>query len=492
MRPQRGQGLSALVTKIAFLAMFSFISCKRDLAMNYKIPISRINIIANGKLDPTKIHLASEYNLLRALYSPLFEMDGFGDLKPGLAESYEWQGKKLVIQLRKIKSSKGDPINAQDVKISFKRLLDSNTNTHGKLDMFLENGIDSIEANGNQVSFILKSEQKKHFFIKLLASMDFVIIPKNAITKKIDYSNTSGPYYVAKAEENYVILKINSTHYHFSEKMVTELKLIEQGELDLLEELTQGRIDVITTMSGVGESFINDLKKENIDFEVYQSKPIQKYSLDFFENGLKKFGLEERNYIAMKVKNAFINANHKGEIIHNELFPPNGSNGELLETQKEELKQALSKTKKITNKIVITASPKKYPLWKELDFGEMIELRPIVESPYSLPIDKQPDAIISFGDSSFYEDISYLTYIMSMGFISSDKEKVKKWLSDYMEIEDKKERMQELKRFHFKALLDGKMYPIVYSPYYAVSRKGILLNFEKNFAGSPLYKIERE
>jgi hypothetical protein len=71
-------------------------------------------------------------------------------------------------------------------------------------------------------------------------------------------------------------------------------------------------------------------------------------------------------------------------------------------------------------------------------------------------------------DSAFYEDISLVAYEFANSYWGKDVAEGRKWISSYMEIEDKSERIAKLRELHFEVLKEGLVHPICVRPYYVV------------------------
>ena len=103
-----------------------------------------------------------------------------------------------------------------------------------------------------------------------------------------------------------------------------------------------------------------------------------------------------------------------------------------------------------------------------------------------------PDYSLVSTDSGFLEDIGLLSYSMNSGTFGFSKEEGKAWLKDYMEIEDRKERIKILKKMQLDSLTQGFIVPLFSSPYVAVARKPWNLQLSELFANCPLWKIRKD
>lgn len=83
----------------------------------------------NG-LDPHKYSAPASLRAIELMYDPLLAFDQDLKIIPNLAESWQWSdaGKTLTLTLRaNVKFHNGDPLTAEEVKISLERILDPKT-----------------------------------------------------------------------------------------------------------------------------------------------------------------------------------------------------------------------------------------------------------------------------------------------------------------------------------------------------------------------------
>lgn len=78
-----------------------------------------------GTFDPGFSDDQSYYQTVRQIYEPLFKIDNDGTVEPWLCESYEYEDDvTLLVHLRDVKFSNGEPLTAEDVLWSFQRIKD--------------------------------------------------------------------------------------------------------------------------------------------------------------------------------------------------------------------------------------------------------------------------------------------------------------------------------------------------------------------------------
>ena len=130
--------------------------------------------------EPARITLAPEYIFLENVFSPLVEMSARGEVGPGLAQSFQWNGNELHLIMRDgLKTVSGRPITADDAEFSLKRLLSLPGNTHGDFRQLIcgktdlsstTEACDGIRVEGNQL--ILKTtDAGKTFLLPMLTAI---------------------------------------------------------------------------------------------------------------------------------------------------------------------------------------------------------------------------------------------------------------------------------------------------------------------------------
>lgn len=463
-------------------------------------------------LDPAKILYQTEYMLLDNIYSPLIEYSSQGKLVSGLAEKFIWDGNNAIFKIRKgIKTISGEEITAEDAAVSIKRLLILKSNTHGDLRRMLckNSKLSKIEdsCSGIEVldknTLVLKFPKREFFLFSELTSIDFAIIPQkaiNSVTLKItDYKNTSGPYYINKDLGNGRIeLKANPFHYHFSLKMPQTVRLIPSGMHDSKESISlfsNKSIDHITTKdpsAWMPFEYARTHKNANI----HETYPIHMYVLVFTNKGMKNLTKTERFFIGYNLKKLFLKKylQRPGYMEAEQAIPVFGE-GRLLRKQEELVKGAYKNLK-------IKALNKKFTCWNYFgaERDDLKSLFPNANFIWSsdIPVPEKsrdasyPDCYLYQGDASFYEDIGFISYYMNLDFWDIPQNKKANWIRNYENFDFKKDRLNLLRLLHFNSLFSGKIFPIAFRPYYALTRKPWRMDFPKCFAKNPLWKIYRD
>ena len=466
--------------------------------------------------EPTRIHYAPEYILLENIYSPLIELHPEnGEPVPGIADRFEWVGNELHFHVRdNLKTADGNSITALDVEFSLKRLLIKRGNTHGNFhDLMctdlelksIEDSCSGIRVEGN--TLILAPAEKKEFLLPMMAALDFAVIPKSSVdpvTLDIkDYKNTSGPYFVKSDDgKGNIVLASNKTHYHYKEDIPQEIVIVPsgiEGYENSLDQFKTGKVDYITTIDKLPAEKVIEFSKENKG-NLHTTMNIRTYALTFTDKGLKKFSEQERIAIGKMFKRVWREHHQKspGFSSTDQFFLPFGDGG-LNEKTEEVLKELFSKSEELLNKKVSVST---------IRVGDISPIQKLFEKYYpnvsvyegktapsfmKNPKDSEiPDAFISGPDTGFLEDIGLISYSINAGYFGAEKEEMRAWLKEYMEIPEKDNRISKLKELHLKVLKEGILIPLVNSPYAAFARDGWKLGISQIYANNPLWPIVRD
>ena len=503
-----------LVALFMGLGTVLYLSDKENSNMKLRVAFPYNNPV--DAYEPTKIHLAPEYIFLENIYSPLIELSkDNGTPVAGLAESFKWINGDLHLKIRETaKTIDGKAITAKDVEFSLKRLLVLSENTHGNFkDLICPNEtLKNIESDCAGISVkentvILKPNGEKAFLVPMIAAIDFAIIPKSSVdpvTLKIkDYRNTSGPYYVEADNGNgNIILKANKSHYNYSEKIPQEIVLVPSSVGDEKDSITlfkENKVDFITTIDKLNPEKVISYA-ENSGHSLHSTMNIRTFLLTFTSKGLKKYSLEQRLAIGKKMKNAFHKyyENISGYEKSNQFFPALGD-GSLDESESKFVDKLYKETKdvEINNlklSIVRLGDINQFSKMLNSEFPNL-DLIDGKNAPTFLKYkteDEMPDCFISGPDTGFMEDIGLISYSMYAGFFGKNRADGNKWLANYMNILEKKERLIKLKELHMKSLKEAIIVPLVSAPYVALARKSWKIELSQIYANNPLWPIVKK
>ncbi|MBP9682937.1 MAG: hypothetical protein KBD76_16170 [Bacteriovorax sp.] len=468
--------------------------------------------LPSKELDPINIEFSDDAEFLIGLYSTLITYDETGKIVTQLAQDYSIDKNLLKVNIKRdIKTIDGYEITAEDVAFSFKRLLVMNKNTHGKLDYFLKcenkyqkpsEEFDCLKVENNTVIFKLKNEQLIPFFIRVLSSPDYVVIPKSAINQEtlkiIDFRNTTGAYYFASESADKVIFEKNhgTSSLNFNGPSSIEFVTYDNSRDRLIELLNENKVDIIPTFYPFTRSLIPDFLKMSNKYNVYKTLKIRLSYFQFTDRGLKTYSYENRLKIAAKLKYEFLKVFREEYELDNtyEYFPDFG-NGRITKEQESILRE------KLENKVNFQLPPElrvrfmSLPFNKTSSFLTSLSLKNdyniTKKSFYAEKIEDQPDIIFHSTDSGFEDNLSLLAYMNSNKIFGLTDSEFEEWINSYVLLPPL-EREKMLNELHYKILSEMRVVPIGFSSYYAVTKRPWKIEAAKMYAGMPLWMIKQE
>ncbi len=448
------------------------------------------------KFDPHFLAGASAASLSQNLYSRVVSLTNDGQITEDLADDIRWDGKSYRLHIRKgTKTVDGFPIEAKDVAISLVRNFRRRQNTHGNLNMLMDE--EGIQVENDTVILTPRDPRFKTFLITLLASSDFAIIPSISLDlDKIDlpirdWRNSSGLYYVDNdSESGAFTLRINKNHHFFNGRQVEMLKLHPGIGYDAIELFNKGIVDIIPTAT-VADSG-DFLEVDTAVANVHRTENIHFTSLFFTSRGLKKFSPYERLKIGDTIKRALLKRLKPGAWSPTEEYLPKFGEGSLSREQLTALRSLVDRARntRLKKTAVFGVYPSRLEYFRSALKGELgIQVEPTKgRPPWLEPESRQPDLYFSMGDSMFFESLSLLHYNFEQGTFLNRADGIL-WLQSYIEVDTKSERIALIKALHFQALIAGRIIPVLTEPYFSVSRKPLTANFSKFYAGSPFWNL---
>jgi len=470
-------------------------------------PIGQISV---EELDPAKIEVLGQALLIDNLYSHILEYDDSGNIQAGIAKTFYWEKDNLIVEFsNKAQTISGHFINAEDAAVSIRRVLRLGASTHSNLGYLICGKVENfdpfqdcegVRVQDGRLVLRVKSESLKPFLIQSLASDDFVIVPRGSIDRQslkiIDYKNTSGPYYIEKAEENTWTLLRNEMHYQLRKSSPKEIILVDSKDASAAFELIiNDKVDLIPTWGNVGDAHFAREKRDPSDLIVSKTMDIKLYYLQYSPEALQKFSIEERVYVANKIREQ-MRAKYPLPLYSTETnqFFLDQSNGNLTVEQRSNV-NALMARKNWVDRLNKKVS---FYFYKQLSyfnvFREISELK-MMEVDF-FPFQQKPedryDLFLATTDTSFDENLSLLNYNFTQGTFGLTKEEGNIWMEKYMALEDKGERAKMLQELHYNALINGVIFPLFKAPYTSLGRNGYKLPLSPLYASSHFWKIERE
>jgi hypothetical protein len=116
------------------------------------------------------------------------------------------------------------------------------------------------------------------------------------------------------------------------------------------------------------------------------------------------------------------------------------------------------------------------------------------DETYTVPPNKdfnsRFDGFFALVNTSSVESADSIFSIKSLNWMPYSEAENDRWISKYLEVEDKSERVKLMRSLHFDMLTKGTIAPIKALPYTAVVRKPWRLKFSPLSSSTPLWNIE--
>lgn len=473
--------------------------------MNENIKIGYEFFEKTSTLDPARIEDIFQSNLIENLFSRIVEFDTNNNLVCVLCEKFWVEDRKLYIKFKnKLTSSSGEKIGARDALETLKRLLALNTNTHGNLNLFIDvNDEQSLTIEEEVLVIKMQSAHFSQFLLPLLASMDYSIIPIGSIDHfkihgVLDMKNTSGPYSVESDLGNgEIVIKANKKHPLFEEGMPEGIELVPITYGEGVDKFLSNEIDLLDVTYYPGLPQYEKLfSQKNKKFNSHKTSLINVFLLNFSSESSNDFSPEQKFYVARIISEKILSFKKYGYGFEQvlEFFQANGT-GHLSEDQFLELKKLRE-----VNQKPIFSKPITFGVHKDsyVKISEALKDNPEIlvkefsRNPGTYPLSQRPDVFLQTTDSSFNEDVSLMSYNISLEFFGMSKARGEEWLKSFIEISDKKERIKKLQLLQLELLTKPILYPIGASPYWAIAREDLEINFSKYFPGSSWWKVRKK
>lgn len=489
---------------IKFVALIILISVAISLSLKMDKRINTLKIAYSyfeeiNKLDPANVTDIYQANLLENLYVRLLEYDNDGNLVCNLCSSFEVNEKSLYFKIRKdLMTVDNHSVGADDVARSFRRLIRSRSNTHGELGMFIEDESSIYSENGYLV-IKMKKLNYSQFILPILTSMDYSIIPSVSLDeneKIVDYRNTSGPYFIKSESENWIFLSANPNSINYSTEMPQEIKVIKVANQNAIDMFKKSEVDVIdVTMYPRSSTYKNLFADKSISFKSFKTLPMNLLYLGISLRAREAFSKDELFSACKIIKEKYkeFDTFGYGHTDAYQFFQGSG-NGQLEDSELKELIELREKNythgtpKKIKLGVLSRSFEKVREAFEDQSFIEIVSYD---NDPAFLDQNKQPDIFIQTTDSSFTEDINVISYNLNSGNFGLSKKQSEEWFSRYLDQDNKENRILMIKNLQKEILSKPVLCPVVISPYWAISRNDLDLNFPTHFPGSHWWKIRR-
>lgn len=486
-----------IITAVILITVIFLSKLMNKKINDLKIAYSYFETI--NELDPISVKDIYQANLIENLYVRLFEYDNNGNLNCSLCSKYEVKDNYLRLKIRNdFKTIDNRPVGARDAANSLLRLIRTRSNTHGELKYFIDNE-ESIFSENDYLVIKMKKSDYVQFILPILTSMDYSIIPVDSIgldNKINDYRNSSGPYYFDFENEDRVVIKANPYHFNYSSDMPQVINIIRTQNQDAVDKFERNEVDLIdVTMYPRSSLYRKLFQKNQENIKSFKTLPMNLLYLGISPSARKNFTKDELFYACKKIKEIYLKFDTFGYGYEDayQFFQGSG-NGQLDDVDLKKLVNARNKeiTYTNTNKIKLGVLKRSYEKVKDaFAEQELIEIVSYDSDPAFLDPKIQPDIFIQTTDSSFTEDINVISYNLNAGTFGLNKKESDNWMLTYLGNNIKANRIEMIKKLQLQLLNQPSLCPVVVSPYWAIYRDNLELNFPTQFPGSHWWKIRK-
>jgi MarR-like DNA-binding transcriptional regulator SgrR of sgrS sRNA len=451
-------------------------------------------------LDPSRIGFAYEGLLLDNLYGRLVRFNGKGEIIADLADDFFWNGDHFEFLLSgQRKTSRGEPITAKDAELSLKRILYLKQNSHGQLDQFLcrqkslkslREDCSGIQVVGNLLKLFPKPNVDRGVFLSILAGIDFSILPSHVIDlndprRILDYSHTTGPYYLALQNDDQLYFKPNPNSPLVEKTSIQDWILYRGKMIESTFDLGS-KFDLVTSASFLMEA----VTQRAGDRSYFETAPLSLEALVFTKQGQQSLSQGERAFVTEELRQILRGVIDPDNFPSYQMFPPDAF-GRLSDSDETSYKNLLG-SKKQPRQLVRVGFPK----------SVFERLSPHIQSLRDKNIDllvsdslgieentAKIDAMYTVTDSAVQEDVALFSYNFTFFLYGVSRSEGEKWLSSYI-ASTRLQRAKLVEDFHRRILSEFKVAPLFFSRYRMAGVSDLdLSRLDPNSASTHFWKI---
>jgi len=492
---------------------------RKDATSSEPLKVLVLPELKVSDIDPARIVFNQTWGYLENLTQPLVEWSPDGQLRAGVAKSWEWVGDELHMHIQdNYRTVDGLRITADDAAFSLKRVIVMARNTHGFIADFLcgdhaitnvDDNCPGIVADGNTLK--LRPIKGKAFLLKMLTAMDFAILLRSQVDPKTleiqSFRNSTGPYHLDLDASGQMHLSANTSHWRYSDKMPQKITYIPadrnrrpkdptlrlpfemylDGEIDVLQNFTTDRAELYpVTAKRDGKSILTPTVE------------IGRLMAVFTPRGMRELLPERRIAVGKALRRVIADVQQQqfdGSKPTEEFFATFGDGG----LQPDELSQLRQKFASVAEdkdgegiSVALSTSMLKIEHALQFQMPKAHVDRSAEDYANGKTGVAEPHIVIAHTDSGWTEDLGLLAYSINMqDFFPGATEEGKKWLLHYAEVEDKEQRMKLLRELHYRALAEPWLIPIAAEPYYTLTRSPWTYQGPKLFNSGALWHLRR-
>ncbi|AUN96854.1 hypothetical protein C0V70_01780 [Bacteriovorax stolpii] len=465
---------------------------------------SRINL---SQIDSRNIVTTLQYQMVINLNLNLLEYDNNTNITTLLADDFSVNDKQIIFNIRKgMYTVGGHEIKGRDAEVSLRRMIYAK-GSHSKLkdllcDYIKDEPCEAIHSKDYNLTLNAKSKSYVPIILTLLTIADNVIYPLTALSSDsddstiINFKETTGPYYIDQdkiVEEDLsaITLKLNEKHF-LSQNMPSAVtyRKIDAEKLIINDKLNTD-FNYIHNVLELYKTEINSLEKDKSILS-YKTAPLRNTMIFSTERGRKKLTSAELIYFQLLIKKVLLQSteNYPEISFLQKEFYPKGSDSNLTQEQLNQLEERykIIQNSSTPNKKITLGLYKSYydKYAASLNNSSMKVVQ--ISNPPVINNSENVDLFIDTIDSGFKESLDSLEYARTFKIFNiSDHE-----MNDYLNSENKAERLKILQSIHFNTLMEGYCLNIGSSPYTTILSKEWEASPSTMFVGYPVWKIKKK
>jgi hypothetical protein len=352
--------------------------------------------------------------------------------------------------------------------------------SHVKLtEMTISNDFNiAVQLINDENAVILKMKKKFHFFIPMLAQIDFAVIPNKALDESLNIKSlltTSGPFYL-DIESGLKMIKnlnyIRKSNYPDQIELAAVSK-IENSEVD--------RFDLIPSFFPLQ----NEIDLSN-NFNIQKTVPMKVWKLVFTPNGLISFDKEQRYYISNLIWSKSTSV-FKDKILTAQIYQ-NDSVFSLSQAEVSKIKAEYLKFQKpIKQTIKIGVSISRLDHYRNILQDENISIIGFS----TLDELNNFDLVLMNQDVGYEESAAFISYSLQSPFFGVDKVDASMFLKKYLDEDNMQKRIEIIKDISRYIFDRATIIPLYFEEYVTRYKKHLIVQNSKNTANLQLWKVYR-
>lgn len=476
----------AIILAVVLKTIFMVKNYQQNSFAKYKVRVAVKLDDFNGTIDPIRNPTLTNAFFVNHLYSNLITVDNDNNYKPELCEKISWNDNNITFHF-----APNSRITPKDAQFSIIRTFFNTKNDHGNLWKLIclpeeseNNCFSRILTEENTLKIKIHDPKNADLIIPILASINYKIIPQSAFdsnnpatAKIIDYTNTSGKFYMSNFPN---LMKANIPHSTFD-----EVEIVNGDSNSILDLAQNDKIDVISSTITIFEKDYDKLK--NIGWSFDKTHNIKVTLIVFSMNAINNLSVEERHLIT-KIINQEADKNKALFSEKTNQYFQNFALGYLSENQTNLVKETRS-SDKISHKINFSIN--NVERWKNaFKDHPKVSVSLLNSNPLTTSDNKRPDIFVMTNDVSFETSFSQLSYLLFSEIFKSKKYSKEDFLQLFIN-SNAIERVSLINEIHFENIKNNYIAPIWASPYITATNKKLKSKNSKFNSASLVWNLTK-